>query len=513
MPVTRAGTTGAAIESDADREIAAVDLGSNSFHLVVARQRGREVVLLDRHKETVRLAAGLTAEKQLDPEAEQRALACLERLGQRLRHLPKGQVRAVGTNTLRRAANANVFLARAEAALGHPIDIIAGREEARLIYLGVVHTDGGGIGRRLVVDIGGGSTELIIGEGLEPIELESVGLGCVVFTQRFFNEGRWTAQAVADAVTAARLELRSLEYHYRRLGWGEAIGSSGSAKALAAVSTLCGFAEAGITAQSMQRIGQALTKAGGLDKLSLAGLSEDRKPVFAAGYAIMQAVFDALHLTEMRVSEGALREGLLFDMVGGAARGDVRSNTVQLLEQRYGLDRAHAQRVGATSLALFDAVAAAWDLGGEEREQLELAARLHELGLVISHSKYHEHGAYLLQHADLAGFTRHEQARMAALVRMQRRKLKLRELAPWLPPSPVSQQRLLRLVALLRLGILLHRDRSPRLHLPEIGCEAAGNSIRLEFPQGWLKQHPLTEDDLVQEADMLKAAGITLSAI
>ncbi|MEW6446089.1 MAG: exopolyphosphatase [Pseudomonadota bacterium] len=481
--------------------LAAIDLGSNSFHMVVMRLFDGQLQVLDRIKEMVRLGGGLDDDDNLSQEAAERALDCLARFGQRLSDMPRGSVRAVGTNTLRRAKNSAEFLKRAEQALGHPIEIIGGREEARLIYLGVAHTDLETDEKRLVVDIGGGSTEVIVGQGLAPEFMESMPLGCVSMTRRFLADGTYTRETLKRAESEARLETRPYEYAFRHHRWQRAVGSSGSAKALAAVCEANGWCEPGqLTSDGLNRIRKALLKSGSIERLDIPGLTEERRPVFAGGYVVMQAVFDAFDIKTMFISEGALREGLIFDRVGRMHGANVRHATLERLQRLFQVDRSHAQRVAETAQNLFDQVARDWRLSEEDGKALRKAALLHEIGLMVAHTSYHEHAAYILQHADMPGFSLQEQDRLAAIVLAHRRKLK----KSWLnEQAPEQRDANLRLVALLRIAITLHRSRSPRGSIPPLRITAGDDSLQFGFPPDWLERHPLTQSDLEREAEYL----------
>lgn len=486
--------------------IAAIDLGSNSFHMVVARDVGGELQIRDRLRESVRLAAGMSENGRLEKVAKQRALDCLRRFGQRLDGFSPGTVRAVGTNTLRKAKSPH-FLREAEEALGHPIEVISGLEEARLIYLGVSHGLPLSDDVRLVVDIGGGSTELILGRGFEPLELESLYMGCVSFSQRFFPKGRISAKGMRDAVIAARQELQAIESHYRDNGWGEVVGASGTVKSVAEVLRAMGWSNEGITLEGIQQLTCELVAAGHIDRVQLSGLSAERLPVMAGGVAVLLAIFESLGIERMQVSDWALREGMLYDLLGRRRHEDVRERTIAALSERYRVDVAQAARVEGLSRQILEQVSEAWSLEGEEAEHLLVwAARLHEIGLSIAHSGYHKHGAYLVANSDMPGFSSSEQRLLAVLIRAHRRKL----LEPLFSELPVAQrQPLRRLSILLRMAVLLHRSHSTA-GLPEIGFVARGKTLQLQFPPGWLAEHPLTEADLVQEALYLKAIGYSL---
>lgn len=482
-----------------EETLAAADLGSNSFHLIVAGLRQGQLQVLDRLREPVRLAAGLDRHHQLHPEARARALACLERFGQRLRHLPARNVRVVGTNALRLAQGAGAFLREAEAAIGHSIEIISGVEEARLIYLGVSHSLPDAGGRRLVVDIGGGSTELIIGEGSEALYPESLYMGCVSFSERYFAKGQLSKEGWRAAGIAAGLELRPVQDRFRRLGWESVAGASGTIRAIRDVLRANQWGEQGICRDGLQKLRKVLQQVEHLDALDLPGLAAERKPVFVGGVAILGTLFDTLGIEQMRVSDGALREGLLYDAIGRIRHVDVRERTVQSLMQRYHVDQAHAERVERTAMGLWEQARAGWKLEQEEYPaMLRWAALLHEIGLVIAHSGYQKHGAYLLANSDLPGFSRREQGLLAALVRGHRRKFPV---TGFETPGKAAQ----RLCILLRLAILLHRSRGPG-EPPAIGLRTDGMTLELEFPTGWLAEHPMTEADLAREVDLLKAA-------
>ncbi|MCS6946525.1 MAG: exopolyphosphatase [Steroidobacteraceae bacterium] len=488
--------------------LAAVDLGSNSFHLVVARLQHGQLVVVDRMREGVRLASGMSADGQLDRETAARALACLERFGQRLRAMQPGTVRVVGTNALRRAHRKRGFLTKAREAIGHPIEIVSGIEEARLIYSGVVHTMPAFPGRRLVVDIGGGSTELIIGQELTPLELESVQMGCVDFSERYFPEGRCSAKRMARARLAARLQLEPIHEAYRRRGWDQAIGSSGTVKAIGdAIRELDPTATC-ITADGLQLLLDELLAVDNVQDLDLKSLSSERRALMGGGLAILAEIFDVLDIKEMQIAEGAMREGLLYDMVGRLTEGeDARDRTVAAMQARYHVDLDQAARVEATALELLAQVAESWNLQHPiAARALAWAAKLHEIGLDVAHSRYHQHGAYLLEHADMPGFPREEQQLLAQLVGCHRRKLHLDGLERLLPEW---QTMALRLIVLLRLAALVHRGRSSA-PAPAIAIEASGSRVVLRFPRGWLRAHPLTMADLMQEVDYLRAQGIRL---
>ena len=488
------------------QHLAAVDLGSNSFHMVVARIDDGHVKIIDRIKEMVRLGGGLDENNNLSEEAQERALACLRRFGERVRDLPYGNVAAVGTNTLRQSKNAREFLFRAQLALGHPISVIGGREEARLIYLGVAHSLASDEKRRFVMDIGGGSTELIIGEGFEPIHLESLHMGCVSMSRRFFDDGVLTKKNWQRASTAAHLELRPFKKSFRKIGWESATGASGTIKAVHSVIQAMEIDPYAITLDGMYRVRDAMIEAGRVDKLDLPGLSEERKPVFAGGLAVLIATFEALRIDRMRVSDGALREGLIYDRLGRFQHEDIRVKTVADMQKRFQVSASHARRVSKTAHELFSRVETPWGLTLEQGELLHWAASLHEVGLIISHSGYQRHGAYMIDNADLPGFSLEEQDWMSVLVRCHRRKIN-DALFETLPEADRDAAK--KLTVLLRLATVLHRSRDDETaRIKKLKVE--GNKLKLRFRKHELDNRLLLSADLKQEAQDLKAIGFKL---
>jgi len=405
--------------------LAAVDLGSNSFRLQIARVEGDQFYTLDNLREPVRLAAGLSGNRYLDEAAQQRALAALSRFGERLRGLPAQAVRAVGTNSLRVAKNAPEFIPLAEKTLGFPIEVIAGREEARLIYIGVARGLPQTAGNRLVIDIGGGSTEFIIGSGLMPLKLESLYMGCVSFSQRFFPDQKVTKHNLKQAELAARTEIQTIVADYKDQ-WKLAYGSSGSAKALCEILELNGFSESGITRDGLDQLRTYLLKIGDVQKLNLQGLRPDRMPSLAGGLAIMYAAFSELNIDKMQLATTALREGVLYDLWGRFHDDDIREITVQQFMQRYRVDVRQAQRVTQLACNL------AQQFMGEEIDEvalqkLEWTGKLHEIGISVAHSGYHKHTAYILANADMPGFSKKDQQRLSQLAIAQRGNLEKSE--------------------------------------------------------------------------------------
>ncbi len=487
--------------------MAAIDLGSNSFHMVVARTVLGQLRIIDRLRETVRLADGLDGRGGLGADARRRALDCLSRFGERIRDFPPHRVRAIATNTVRALREPQVFLSDAEHALGHGIEVVSGREEARLIYLGVAHAQPPEPRqRRLVIDIGGGSTECIIGSGFDTIERESLQVGCVASTRRFFPNGKLSKKRWKEALTEVEAEFQQFAGLYRSLGWQEAIGSSGTNKAIGEICAAMKLTKGAITAEALPVVRDRLLAADRIDGISLPGLPDDRRPIIAGGILVLEAAFETLGLQRMLVSKAAMREGVLYDMIGRGGADDPRDVSIEALVQRYGIDRAQAQRVEDTALRLFDQVDARWNLGEDERRMLVWAARVHELGLAIAHSQYHVHGAYVLEHSDIAGFSRQQQLFLAALVRNHRRNVSNKSLEA-LPDRLLAPAR--RCAALLRLAVLLHRSHEAE-SIPKLDARVSGNAITLSLARGWLDERPLLRSDLEHEPDGIAGLAIEL---
>jgi len=475
--------------------------------MVVANVVDSRALIVDRIKEMVRLAGGLDENRRLTDDAMETALQCLEMFGQRIKTIPTSNIRAVGTNTLRQARNSVEFLAHANAALGHNIEIISGREEARLVYLGVANTIFNDKNKRLVIDIGGGSTELIIGKGFNTGITESLFMGCVSTSQRFFKDGELTAKRLRKACIAALQELENVRERYRNYGWDNAIGTSGTIRAILDVVIGQGWSDSVITSESLSKLKKALISMGHINKIDFEELSPNRIPVFVGGVVVLSAVFDALKIESMEYSDGALREGLLYDQIGRQHDIDVRDKTVDRLMNRYSVDFDHADRVEKITKHIFRSIKSEWQL--EKKEDLKMirwAARLHEIGLAIAHSQYHKHGAYLLSNSDIPGFSRQEQILLSILVRLHRRKFTLDIFEQ---VTDDIQNKLIKLIIILRLAIVLNRSRNA-IKTPEIDVKTNGKKIELQFQNGWLSDHPLTEADLEAEANYLSVTDYNL---
>ncbi len=493
--------------TDTHDSIAAIDLGSNSFHMLLARLDNDQLQVIDRHKEMVRLAGGLDEKNCLDEKVMQRAIDCLEKFGQRIRSLPEENVRIIGTNTLRKAKNAKDFLRRAEQALGHPVEIVSGREEARLVYLGVAHglpVDGK---QRLVVDIGGGSTEIIVGRDFDTQMRESLSMGCVSMTKLWFEDGVIKPKAWRKAVMQARLELLPVASNYVQLGWSYAVGASGTMRSVAAVMKAEGWSNGEITRDALGKLVEKVLAAENIKALKLEGLSEDRRPVFVGGLAVVQALFDGLGINSMMPAQGALREGALYDLSGRLDHDDVRGRTISTLMERFVLYPAQADRVKTTVIKLLKMSTNSCGLGKPDRRLLRWAAQLHEVGLRVAHTGYHKHGAYFVGHADMPGFSSSEQKTLALLIRSQRKKISS---SLFVDLSENDRDDIIKMMILLRLALLLRRDRQDTW-IPLTDFQSDGKDVVLAFKENWLAEFPLTRADLEQEAKFLKGLGVSLS--
>ena len=488
--------------------LAAVDLGSNSFHLQISRVVNGQLYPLDALKETVRLGAGVTAEKSVDPATAERAFTALRLFAERLRGLPKDAVRVVGTNALRVAKNANAFVKEAEAILGYPIEIIAGREEARLIYVGVANSLPPSNHQRLVVDIGGGSTEFIIGHRLKPKVVESLYMGCISYSERYFPGGAMDKRMFRDAQLAARKEVEQIAQRFHREGWKEVYGSSGTAKALEIILTANNIATDGISLEGLEWLRDKALKAGGFKTLDLPGVKGDRVPVLPGGLAIMLTVFEELHLMRMAVAGTALRDGVLQDLLGRSQHEDIRDATVEAMAKRYHIDQTQATRVKQLALDMFDRIDEASDteITFQRRQKLAWACRLHEIGIDIAQAGFHKHSAYVVANADMPGFSKREQATLATLVLAQRGKLS--KVAGDLPREPAFAAKVL----CLRLAVLLSRSRR-NVDAKRFGLAKVNDEFRLSVDAVWLEANSLTDYELRQEAQEWAGVGMKLEIV
>ena len=496
-------------ENSTPEIIAAIDLGSNSFHMVIADHHNGRLKIIDRLREMVRLSAGLDKAELINDAATTRALECLQRFGQRLRDMHADSVRAIGTNALRRAKNAGKFLRAAESALGHPIQIISGIEEARLIYKGTNYAISRPNDRRLVIDIGGGSTEVIIGEGVQPLHMESLFMGCVSMSETHFPNGKLSRKNFERAFLQAKLQLRPIVNKYKNLGWDLEVGTSGTIKAISEVVYNQFGSGKIITQEALESLRDTIFASSHIKELHFPALKKERLPVFPGGVIVLLAIFDSLGVKQLNYSDGGLREGVLYDLLGRLhlEHEDKRVDSVNVLEHRYHVDFGQANRVELVALLLLGKVKDAWGLHEVEFENyLRWAARLHEVGMEIAHSGYHRHGAYLLQNSDLPGFAWNEQRILACLVGCHRRKIRTAMFEDIHNEMRLAVRHLL---VLLRLAVLLNRDRVDH-EPPILNLDATDEQLKIEFTDQWLEKYPLTQIDLEQESEYLKTIGIDL---
>lgn len=490
---------------------AAIDLGSNSFHMIIAREVHGQMQVVDKHKEMVRLRAGLDEEGKLTEKAFAQAIECLQRFGQLINNIPTQNVRAVGTNTLRNAKNSREFLKEARKALGHSIQIIAGQEEARLIYLGVAHGLPNNDEQRLVMDIGGGSTEYIIGKHFDHHHLTSTEMGCVSVTQSYFPHDIVNSINMQQAISACRQTLRPHRVKLKQLGWDIVFGASGTIKSIGQILEQNGWWNNGITLGGLYQLRDALILAGKAEALQLEGLKDDRRPVLSGGLAVLIATFEELGIKQMQVSANALREGLIFDTLGRLFSEDVREISVNAMQQWMRVDVQQANHVAQTALALYKQAHNSWQLRNSEydyRKLLTWAAKLHECGIAISYKRYRHHSAYLIAQAEMAGFDQQEKQMLSIMLLNHRGKF----IAEAYDLIDTERDKLLYLTVLLRLAVRIHRGRDFEEIEPTLYIED-NNQIHLEFEDNWLEQHPLTRLDLEVEAKRLEAAGFKLTFV
>jgi exopolyphosphatase/guanosine-5'-triphosphate,3'-diphosphate pyrophosphatase len=476
--------------------------------MIICSLKDGKLQVIDRLKEMVRLASGLDHNRNLDQPTQEKALACLERFGQRISNFPPNSVSIVGTNTLRVAKNAPQFLSKAEKALGHPIHIVSGIEEARLIYQGVAHSLATTTNsHRFVMDIGGSSTEYIIGQQDQAHTKESLNMGCVTVSQNFFKRGRISKKAFKKASLFVEQQLEPFQKKFNRTNWEEAIGASGSIKTISNVLQTSGWSDNGITMEGLELLVAHLLKLTHYEQFQFPALSIERRPVFIGAVIIVYVTFKTLKIEQMTISDGALREGLIYDLVGRIYNHDIRSETSKMIAKRYHTDQEQAEKVKTTIHFIVEQLPelACFQEGSDSLQFLEWAADLHEIGFEIAHSQFHKHSAYIIENGDLAGFSKQDQILLSKLVRAQRKKFNLERFAdlpqPWRDWAPF-------MAIVFRLSVLLHRNRYNSR--PDFTLNIQGNTIQLFFPDHWLEHSPLTHADLEQEQEYLREAKFNL---
>jgi exopolyphosphatase/guanosine-5'-triphosphate,3'-diphosphate pyrophosphatase len=484
---------------DSETLLAALDLGSNSFRLEIGRYENGQIQRVDYLKETVRQGGDLDEERNLKPEAIERGVKCLARFGEALKGLPKHHVRAVATQTLREAKNRDVFLKLAKKALGYEVEVISGVEEARLIYQGVSRLLPQSDERRLVIDVGGRSTEFILGQHLNAETTDSLRVGSVTWSLKYFADGIFSEKNFQRAEIASESLLDAVADTYQHRHWDVAYGASGTVGAIADILSNAGFEENKITRKGLAWLRAQLIKAKTFDKLDLAGLKEDRKSVIAGGLSILIGIFDLLKLDTLIVAKGALRHGLLYDMITEEHTvEDLRSASIMHLANRFAVNKIHAKNVTKVALAFFDALTPTLEL--YEGNQYELdklrqilgwAAASHEIGAAISHSESQKHGAYILGNAELMGFAQSELHRLSLLVLGHCGKLRK------LDTDFNDEGFIFQLIALRLAVIFCHSRNTPVLK--NITFERAENTFLLSLPSTWQQAFPQTSYLLEEE--------------
>jgi exopolyphosphatase / guanosine-5'-triphosphate,3'-diphosphate pyrophosphatase len=485
--------------------IAAVDLGSNSFHMVIARIVDGDIQLLHREKQKVQLAEGLNEQLVLSEEAIERGLSVLAQFADTLKPFAPQSVRVIATYTLRRARNTATFLRRAKSLFPFPIEVISGQEEARFIYRGVAHFEHFS-GRRLVIDIGGGSTEFAIGEGEQPLRLSSRNMGCVSYALQHFPQGRINHKRFSRAILQAEQELEPIVSSFRTAGWQQAVGTSGTIKTLRDIVVGLGYSSGAIELSHLQQLQQHVLSHENSQQLELPGLTDDRKLLLCSGLAILIAAFHLLQIEQMVYIDAALREGVLYEMSDRLQHVDIREHSVASMQRRYDIDMAQAERVQRTALTLFSQVRASWQLNDDDAMLLGWAATLYEVGLHINSSGVQKHSAYILHNANLPGFNQEQQQLIATLVRFHRRKIRLDEMPAF---SLYQLPQIISLLVILRLAVLLNQKRRDDI-LPELTVKADPQYLQLQLPPDWLTQQSLLAADLAAEQKTLKKIAFML---
>lgn len=492
--------------------LATVDLGSNSFRLLIGKiAENGAIYAVDEIKETVRLAGGLDANNNLNKESQAFALEVLSRFGERLVGFGVNQVRVVATSTLRVASNANEFISKGNKKLGFKIEVISGNEEARLIYIGAVYSLEHTLDKRLVIDIGGGSTEFVIGSGYDPQIMESVTMGCVSFSNRYFAFGDLNEANFGNAIYAARSKIQAMEYLFADHGWVLAVGTSGTAKSLYDLCIEYGYADH-ITLEGLYKIKKLMIKHKKSKHLNLNGLKEDRKAVIPGGLAIMIAIMEELKLSDMSIADGALREGVMYDLLGRKSNQDLRVSTVKSLKKRYAIDEQQSIRVANLAIHLCKELNGGGMFEENYLQRLEWASELYEIGLSISHNDYHKHGSYILRNSDMAGFSQPEQKFMADLVRSHRGGL-LKACTSIRLTRKIKTRFLLMMLS-FRLSVILNRNRKEisndvikRINISD------KNSFQFIVDEQWLHQNPLTMYSLNEEFEQWRGLDFNIELV
>lgn len=490
------------------REFAAIDLGSNSFHMIVARIVNGSIQILSRLKRRVRLAEGLDENKVLSQEAIDRGVACLGLFAKRLEGFSLENVKVVGTYTLRRAVNNQQFVEQAQLVFPFPINIVSGKDEACLIYSGVSHTQAQR-GRKFVVDIGGGSTEMVIGDDFTPLRAESRNMGCVSFAKRFFPNGILTQERFDLAYQVAMEKIEDLRSDYRQLGWKYVFGSSGTIKTVSKVLGVNGYKDMLITENRLLNLIERCLVFNNLNEIQLKGLIEERADILVPGLAILLALFRTFGIHSMRYSDGALREGIMYGVEEGFQVSDIRQRTAQGLAEQYHIDQQQALRVQETALCLFDQIRN-WKNKRqikELRSLLKWATMLHEIGISINHNAIHRHSAYIIAHTTLPGFDEEQQRLLVLLMRYHLKEFRKSDLRS---SNRFQHRDILTLLRLFRLAVLLNRSRQATVFPRELNLSATATHWHLTFEHDFLARNPIVLDDLLDEQKQLASLNLSL---
>jgi len=487
---------------------AVIDLGSNSFHMLITRLVANSVQTVDRVKRKVRLASGLNTENELSNKAMLRGLECLNFFAERLQDIPPGNIRIVATATLRLATNSQEFINKAEKILGHKIIVLSGLQEAETIYLGAAHTSASE-DKRLVLDIGGASTELIVGNAFDTIKVCSVNMGCVTYNQQFFVGGELSQQNMDNAKSAAKVTLAPILQDYKDVGWNSVLSGSGTIQALAEI-LRAGHHPAIVSLPFLNILEKALINSKNIENISITGLTVERQPVFASGLAILIAVFESLDIAELQLSSGALREGLLYEMLPDMRQISIRQRTVNSLADRFHVDKNHALRVSNQAKVIFDNLSQHWPLEKDNSFKLLLAScALHEIGLLLEFKNQQEHGAYIIENSDLPGFDQVDKQLLATFIRLQKSNIDLTKLKE---QTAINYDKACYLLIIFRLAIIFCQRRNDN-ELTVINMNVSNRNISLQLPQKWIKAHPLIIDELTQESLYIGTLGMSLTLL
>ena len=480
---------------------AVIDLGSNSFHMLLAKSIAGGLQTIGRVKRKVRLAAGLDNENALSEEAMQRGWECLALFAERLQDIPSSNITIVATATLRIATNAGVFKARAEQILGHKINVISGELEARTIYKGVAHTSSCA-GRQLVIDIGGASTEVIIGKGFDALHYKSLDMGCVTYLERYFKDCKLNDANFNAAIKAARVVVDEIATEYKAAGWQTACGASGTVQAIQEIMVAQNLSDS-LTLEKLLTIKNQSICYHTINELDLPGLSEERRLVFVSGLAILIALFESLEIQSMGLAGGALREGVLYSMVSEFHNHDIRKRTIDGFMSRYHVDKKQADRVAELSLQLAEKVSQQWNIAEQNGlPLLKAIAQLHEIGLLIEYKQYQQHTAYILKNTDMPGFTPSEHKLIVAIAKAHRADM-AKDVFTELGCNAELGQYITRL---LRIAVILSMRRQDDV-LPILELTVVNKALVLTFENDWLKSHPLMASELQQEAKQQAKVG------